>query len=98
VGGGTFLGIVKPLGLDIQWRVDHLSTCGLILSCQAFNVAASQGPDSDGAYRVPEAPVRGCREPGHVPRWVTRLGHNQCPSVPCVQDPDNHTPASGSGT
>jgi hypothetical protein len=24
VGGGTFLGGVKPLGLDIQWSVDRL--------------------------------------------------------------------------
>jgi hypothetical protein len=27
VAGGTFLGGVKPLGLDIRWSVDRLGTC-----------------------------------------------------------------------
>jgi hypothetical protein len=61
---------VKPLSLDIWWRVDRLGTCGVVLSCQTFNVAASRGPDSGGAYPVLEAP-------GHSPpSLVMRLGHN----------------------
>jgi hypothetical protein len=27
VGGGAFLGDVKPSGLDIWWRIDRLGTC-----------------------------------------------------------------------
>jgi hypothetical protein len=27
VGDGTFLGGVKPPGLDIQWSVNHLGIC-----------------------------------------------------------------------
>jgi hypothetical protein len=64
VGGGVFLEDVNPLGLDIWWSVDHPSTCSHILSCQAINIATSQGPDSDGAYSVLQALGRGSRVPG----------------------------------
>jgi hypothetical protein len=87
VGGGAFPGDVKPPGLNIWWSVDRLVTCGRILPCQAFNVTASRGPDSDGAYPILEVPGRGCREPGRVLSRVMRIGHNRCPSVPWVQDP-----------
>jgi hypothetical protein len=78
----------KPPGLDIWWSVARSGTCGPVLSCQTFNVATSQGPDSDGGYPVLEAPERDCREPERVLSRVTRLGRNRRPSVPWVQEPD----------
>jgi hypothetical protein len=40
---------------------------GHVLSCQALNVAASQGPSSSGTYRVLKAPGHGYLWPGCVP-------------------------------
>jgi hypothetical protein len=89
VGGGAFLGDVKPSDLNICWSVDCMGTYDPVLSCQAFDVTTSRGPNSDGADPVLEAPRRGCREPGHVSRRVMRMGRNRHPSVPWVQDPDS---------
>jgi hypothetical protein len=90
-GGDASPGDVKLPGLNIWWSVDHPGTCGPILSCQAFNVAASQGPNSDGAYLVLEAPGCDCQEPGCVSSWVTRMGHNRSPSLPWVQYLDKYS-------
>jgi hypothetical protein len=39
-----------------------------------------------------EAPRRGSQEPRRVLSQVSRLSHNQHPSVPWVQDPDTFEP------
>jgi hypothetical protein len=41
------------------------------------------------AVSVLEALGHGCKEPGRVPSWVTRMGCNRHPSVLWVQDPDS---------
>jgi hypothetical protein len=60
VGSGAFPQDVKPPGLNIWWSVDRMGTCDPILSCQAFNVTVSRGPNSDGAYPVLEPLGHGC--------------------------------------
>jgi hypothetical protein len=59
-----------------------MGTWDPVLSCQAFDVTASRGPNSDGAYPVLEDPRRGCRESGHVSSRVMRMGRNRHPTVP----------------
>jgi hypothetical protein len=59
---------------------------GHVLSCQALNVAASQGPSSSGTYRVLKAPGHGYLWPGCVPsqggeNTMGRQVVKSCPSV-----------------
>jgi hypothetical protein len=42
---------------------------------------------------VLEAPGHDSLDPRRVPSWVSRLGRNQHPLVPCLQDPDNRPQA-----
>jgi hypothetical protein len=57
----------------------RVCACGHVLSCQALNVATSQGPSSNDAYPALKALGCGCRGPG-VPQagagdkadWVDR--------------------------
>jgi hypothetical protein len=85
------LGMVLGVGAMRRWLylatkpshlgVDHLGTYGPILSYQTFKVAASREPNSGGAYLILEALRHDRWEPGRVPSWVTRMGHNQRPLI-----------------